>query len=854
MIEITEMKKFIGIFCALVLAQGVFAATYTITWMVDGSVHATTTSGNNKVGSLPSSPSDNGDWKFWGWTDAASISSTTTPTKIATNTKVSKNVTYYAVFAKYGYQYVKANTPVNGETYIFLSSGIAASSHYVPCFRTSGVTEAVAKLAGRKASPSNNIIAYENGKYVPCEVVYEDGKLLSQTLYVCETNNEWYLSQEINSSCNAVLYNTADQKMHVDGSTRVVSYGTPSWLDYVTDLFSKILGTGGFEVYFYVNGNGSTNPTFTPYCKTPTTTFSEFSTSPIVTAPDRIDVTQVGGSEVEKYKDLDLSETNIIVHNNAKWDVSVDIKVGDILVMAGGSLTVSDYTVLRANSLMLQGGYTDVEMTNFDVPNLMISSKQSTIATTREAAYHILIDNNYFYPFAVPCDVPVSSIDYAEEWIRPYSNYGIDGQYVIKRYNGQRRADYGKDADNWEVVPETETLHPGEGYIISAYPVNGVAELLIPLNLSVKSSDVTVHVNANKTTTGKGDWHEGWNYIALPYMADARIKANGAIRYVSVPDYKVSQYTQQVSTSVDLNPFWGCFVQVNAAADIQFTKAASAAVLPLMAPAYRTGNGYPAAPIDWDSINWDEIDMQGMSLDGLNLDSLYWTLHAEELEELEEEDGLPLVEILLRAENGQTDHIGLLMDEEYSSLFEINADLEKMRSAQAPLEVYTIANSGMELVYNAFNPAETTSIPVGYRTGAGTYTFSLDDRFATTDEQILLYDNFTGITTNLLLSDYTFDTDAVEDETRFVLLINRAPAVPTNLDNLHSSMRAFGEQNILVVSGLEGEGVLWVYDIEGKLVARNTYTTATARMDVPAGVYMVRAEGNTNGMVKAIVK
>lgn len=79
---------------------------YTITWMVNGSTWATTTSSGSSVGSLPSAPTSTscGGKVFVGWTTATISGSTNTkPTTLFTDASgaptITGDITFYAVFA-----------------------------------------------------------------------------------------------------------------------------------------------------------------------------------------------------------------------------------------------------------------------------------------------------------------------------------------------------------------------------------------------------------------------------------------------------------------------------------------------------------------------------------------------------------------------------------------------------------------------------------------------------------------------------------------------------------------------------------------------------------------------------------
>ena len=78
-------------------------ATYTVTWMANGSVHTTQTYAQNSDLQLPSAPTACPGYTFVGWTTEANYSNPfCQPSDLFTTAsgKVTSNVTYYAVFKK----------------------------------------------------------------------------------------------------------------------------------------------------------------------------------------------------------------------------------------------------------------------------------------------------------------------------------------------------------------------------------------------------------------------------------------------------------------------------------------------------------------------------------------------------------------------------------------------------------------------------------------------------------------------------------------------------------------------------------------------------------------------------------
>jgi hypothetical protein len=156
--------------------------------------------------------------------------------------------------------------------------------------------------------------------------------------------------------------------------------------------------------------------------------------------------------------------------------------------------------------------------------------------------------------------------------------------------------------------------------------------------------------------------------------------------------------------------------------------------------------------------------------------------------------------------NQQTaDHTGLIIDDRYTTAYEIGADLEKMFGSAYNTTIYTLGN-GVRLAYNALSHIEATiPIPLGFRAETdGEYTISLTNpEDILTVESIVLQDSYNNTTTNLLLNDYTFYTDRTQDDQRFVVYIvphNNAPTdISTIIDNDTETRKVIHNHRLYII-------------------------------------------------------
>ena len=148
---------------------------------------------------------------------------------------------------------------------------------------------------------------------------------------------------------------------------------------------------------------------------------------------------------------------------------------------------------------------------------------------------------------------------------------------------------------------------------------------------------------------------------------------------------------------------------------------------------------------------------------------------------------------ILMSNDARQDNTGLLISEEYSPAYEINADLEKMIGS---MSVYTIYG-GYKLAYNALSPINASEwIPMGYiAPTAGEYTFRIDDvdKIMELVEHVYVIDYDANNIVDLMTDEYKFTTDKEQNDNRFainVVLIQDKDNTTTDLDIINGNNTA----------------------------------------------------------------
>ena len=522
-------------------------------------------------------------------------------------------------------------------------------------------------------------------------------------------------------------------------------------------------------------------------------------------------------TNLDKYP-YDLSTTDIIITSTGTLTITKNERVHDVHVQSGGSLVITGGT-LGVDSLHLYSGWQDGK-TAYGVASVYIAPEASLSKTVQTVYLDLCIDNDHFYPLAVPFPVKICGtseseanmqgyhVRYAEDWLNQYAKYRADGtgQVIIKRYDGAHRSETGKAEGNWVGVAYNETLQPSEGYIIRAVPVSGQDTAVIRIEMEVPDAwttggeqETVENITRNQiSVTAHGsdkadldDTHKGWNMLGVPYLSyfgtqnwdgessgiaggkvviqDGKIVLDDKnVRYVSVPTYDFSEYIQTPLSSTSLRPGWSFFVQIGKSGTLTFATTDREASSPLLAPAQS---------------------------------------HSEQ-------------ELTLLLNHGaKSDHTGLILSDTYTTDYEIGADLEKMFGEGFTLSVYTLSGN-TRLAYNALSrEAATQLIPVGFRAPEdGEYTFSLPADSPTEGiERIDLIDYETGTLTNLLSAPYTFSTTRTESDSRFAITITYSKETPTDTEapfgkgNKRIEKVLIQQQLYIIIDGK-------IYDATGKKV------------------------------------
>lgn len=449
----------------------------------------------------------------------------------------------------------------------------------------------------------------------------------------------------------------------------------------------------------------------------------------------------------------------------------LEIYPGATVVVTKGSQASG---TLKVKTLVLRNGWTRAGEKAYDVARLYITPSTASLAKSAVGDVWYAdwyIDYDQYYPIAVPWDVTLENITYRYCSVEP--TVGHDKNIRIRYYDGEGRASSGQSqigqnwklygADGAESVPTK--LEPSKGYALTAKRPSGKAFSILRMPLTIPSADwisggekgevSSVHKNqVDVTGWGKGtaEWYAmGWNFIGNPYMCTfngddggiggkLELQNGGSIKYATIPDVDFKNYYQVPIAEANLKPASGFFVQANDAEAQTITFNASK-IVPPSAPARYTV----------------------------------------------EPTAIPEQEAYIRLSyEGGKDQMGLIIGEDYTEAYEVNADLAKVLGEGNFVKTY-MQYGGMDMAYVAINGELAKEwIPVTVilpTTGEYTYSITASSEVAEL-EGVYLIDYYNGDKiTNLIEENYIFEAEAGTISNRFAINATVGQhKVPTDID------------------------------------------------------------------------
>lgn len=482
------------------------------------------------------------------------------------------------------------------------------------------------------------------------------------------------------------------------------------------------------------------------------------------------------------------SGLTVHVFDGAVLTVDANRTIPGILeIHQGGKVIIPEGKTLTVDKLIMRGDAIHRKWPQLVVNGSLINNNNDTIY------YDYQLDYRAYYPLALPYNVSCADIKNRLT--------GGPASFEVHQYNTATRA---SGASGWEVYDDTQTgatLQAGKGYSIFAVPSkwNGKrqirASVRFPMKQDLSSGEAQKAVNVvSSSPVDAKTYNKNWNLIGNPYLADFQVNETntnnlvagyyewseeeheyvlnpaGNVRYVTYSNDGFQTYEQERITDVAMNAFNCYFIQTTAGDAVTFV----------------IDDRAQAAP------------RRQMISRGI-------------------EDELEVGITLTQGE--QYDHAGILYGD-YSSEYELNADLLKQFGGSAQMSVYSIG-AGQSLAYQAVS-YETlgAAIPLGYKNAnISPTTFAFDDQRYRRDglAAVWLTDTKENKVVNLLYEDYTFTPETEQNDSRFYLSIEKQNNNPTAVDNITpvGPVRVFDMLGREVTNSILHRGVYVMLDANG---------------------------------------
>lgn len=492
--------------------------------------------------------------------------------------------------------------------------------------------------------------------------------------------------------------------------------------------------------------------------------------------------------------------------------VSEEASVNDYWAIRG-NLTLDGSHVMRGipSVEMITGGTLVMEddaTQNFDTftyntsestPAAFLSKSNAVSANKLETRFYVESSNKWYF-FSPLTDVNMSDI-----------TYPATDSWVIRYYDGARRASENTTSGNWVNVPADGTLHRGQGYIIQA---RAAGWLYMPAATTEHakffgSNEETLALADNACETPE---NAGWNFVANPYPSFYDI-------YYIQMQAPITVWTGSTYRAYSLND------------------------------GDRGDDTFVLRPMQPYFVQKDNSELTaGMPLMGRQIDKTINRDRAPGREPEIDENRLKLNLELYRADNEEADdYTRIVINESAKTAYETNCDASKFMSLDNEVaQLYSLGDNSHPMAINE-RPYDDGYVALGVYLPAKGETYCISARRA--DRKAWIFDATTGVEHDLTSGDYYFTTDKVGvDNKRFT--IRFAPHTTTVNDLDAVPVKVVGNEGYITVSTAANSTVL-VYATDGTMIANVKAEGGMAEIPAAAGIYIVKVNGKT---VKTIVK
>lgn len=485
---------------------------------------------------------------------------------------------------------------------------------------------------------------------------------------------------------------------------------------------------------------------------------------------------------------------------NDYWSIRGNLTINDahkvqgipsFEIMPGGTLTMD--TDIRQN-------FNEFTYNNRESqPGVFLSKSNSVNANKFVARYYVEQQGRWYF-FSPVTDVRMSDVTFSST-----------DAWVIRYYDGARRANEDTSNGNWINMPSNGILRHGQGYIIHT-EAPGWLELPAATAEHDKffgQNEVTLALADNPCETAA---NAGWNFVANPYPSYYDIYYIDMQAPITVWDgntYRAFSLNDgdRGDDNYVLRPMQPFFVQ-KATADLSTR-------MPLVGRQINTAIDRTRAPRRTPTNATETREK-------LNL------------------------QILTGDNEEADDYTRIVINELASTGYETLRDASKFMSLNAEVaQLYSLGEQNHPMAINE-RPYAEGSVRLGVYIPADGVTYRIAATRA--DRQAWLHDSETGMEHDLTTGDYLFTARKGFDNNRFSIRFSPASTAVEGIDV--ASVKVSGQAGQIVITGAEGKA-LKVYAADGSLKAEMTADSNLVEIPAAGGIYIVKAGEQT---FKTIVK
>ena len=457
----------------------------------------------------------------------------------------------------------------------------------------------------------------------------------------------------------------------------------------------------------------------------------------------------------------------------------------DMSLRGGGSLKVNGEAAMTFHNL-----YTETNVNDLDYTTSLLSNCENlSIQGTYRHGYYV--QGNTWYFVSLPFDVRVSDIELP-----------AGAQKAVRYYDGAQRAANGA-GNSWKNYAEDDVITAGTGFILQT---NKGGWLYFPAlegetkQYVVAYKEFAKALAENPSATAADG---GWNLVGNPYQTFYNISHINFTAPITVWNVSARRYDAYsiIDDEFVLTPNQAFFVQCpEEVASIAF---------PL--------EGRQTSPEIVSAQAKRKPHMRGLVA------------------------RRQLIDLTLSAGDA-SDRTRVVLNEAATEGYDLNADASKFMSLDASVpQLYTLGTDGTAYAINE-RPEGDGRVSLGlYLPADGAYTLALTRQEGA---KVYLLDCETGAETDLTAGEYNFTARAGQTDKRFELRLEGGET--TGIGSAGSADGTFVvtvTADGLLLTGVTG--AVKVYTTDGRLAGEALAEGGSCRVALPAGLYLVKAGGQT---------